>query len=142
MLIPDYYIRNVPERLSIYTELDNVQTEEQLTQFKKNLKDRFGNELPPQVEELCNGLRLRWVAKKLGFERIIFKNQKLKCYFIENPESYFYETANFGKMMGYIQNNPKKCSIKQTNKSLILSFENISTMQAAYSLLKEVQEML
>jgi transcription-repair coupling factor (superfamily II helicase) len=142
MLIPDYYIRNVPERLSIYTELDNVQTEEQLTQFKKNLKDRFGNELPPQVEELCNGLRLRWVAKKLGFERIIFKNQKLKCYFIENPESYFYETANFGKMMGYIQNNPKKCSIKQTNKSLILSFENISTMQAAYSLLKEVQEGL
>lgn len=137
MLIPDYYIRNINERLSIYTELDNVDDEEKLQQFKTNLKDRFG-EVPKQVEELFNGLRLRWVAKKLGFERIVFKNKKLKCYFIENPASYFYETPVFGKIMGYVQSNPKKCSVKQTNKSLILTFENIKTMQEANALLSEV----
>jgi transcription-repair coupling factor (superfamily II helicase) len=141
MLIPDYYIRNINERLSIYTELDNVADEEKLQQFKTNLKDRFG-EVPKQVEELFNGLRLRWVAKRLGFERIVFKTKKLKCYFIENPESYFYETPVFGKIMAYVQNNPKKCSVKQTNKSLILTFENIKTMQEANELLNEVNEYL
>ena len=141
MLIPDYYIRNINERLSIYTELDNVADEEKLQQFKTNLKDRFGD-IPKQVEELFNGLRLRWVAKRLGFERIVFKTKKLKCYFIENPESYFYETPVFGKIMAYVQNNPKKCSVKQTNKSLILTFENIKTMQEANELLNEVNEYL
>jgi transcription-repair coupling factor (superfamily II helicase) len=139
MLIPDHYIRNINERLSIYTELDNVENEEKLQEFKSQLIDRFGN-LPQQVEELFNGIRLRWVAKKLGFERIIFKNRKLRCYFLENPESYYYETSVFGKIMNYVQQHPKKCSVKQTGKSLILTFENINKMHEAFNLLHEVEE--
>jgi transcription-repair coupling factor (superfamily II helicase) len=139
MLIPDHYIRNINERLSIYTELDNIENEEKLQEFKSQLIDRFGT-LPQQVEELFNGIRLRWAAKKLGFERIIFKNRKLRCYFLENPESYYYETPVFGKIMNYVQAHAKKSSMKQTGKSLILTFENIHTMHEAFGLLKEVDE--
>jgi transcription-repair coupling factor (superfamily II helicase) len=138
MLIPDHYIRNINERLIIYTELDNVPNEEKLQEFKTNLIDRFGT-LPAQVEELFNGIRLRWAAKKLGFERIIFKNFRLRCYFLENPESYYYETNVFGKVMSFVQAHPGKCSVRQTNKSLILTFDNIRTMHEAFGLLKEVE---
>jgi transcription-repair coupling factor (superfamily II helicase) len=139
MLIPDYYIRNINERLSIYTELDNIENEEKLQQFKSNLKDRFGN-IPPQVEELCNGIRLRWVAKKLGFEKIILKHSKLKCYFPENPESSYYTSAIFDNIMQYIQQHPLKYYLKQTSKSLILSVENVNTMHQASDVLQEIWE--
>src|SRR5690606_23490253 len=121
-----------------YTELDNIESEEKLLEFKTNLMDRFGD-LPPQVEELFNGIRLRWLAKKLGFERIIFKNGNLRCFFLENPESYFYETSVFGKLMTYVQNNPKKCRVKQTDKSLIITFDNIHKMHEAFHLLKDME---
>ncbi|HRH54373.1 MAG TPA: transcription-repair coupling factor, partial [Chitinophagales bacterium] len=94
MLIPDAYITNINERMSIYTRLDNVANEEQITQFKNELTDRFGK-VPRQVEELFNGIRLRWLAKDMGLERIIFKSRKLRCYFVENPESVFYDSPLF-----------------------------------------------
>lgn len=87
MLIPDAYITNINERMSIYTRLDNVANEEQITQFKTELTDRFGK-VPRQVEELFNGIRLRWLAKDMGLERIIFKGRKLRCYFVENPSRF------------------------------------------------------
>ncbi len=101
MLIPDSYISNIQERLNIYTELDSIDDEEKLSAFAKNLEDRFGT-LPSQVSELFDGLRLRWVCKLMGFERLTLKSQKLRCFFIANPQSPFYETAFFQSMVRFI----------------------------------------
>ncbi|HEB62525.1 MAG TPA: transcription-repair coupling factor, partial [Bacteroidetes bacterium] len=89
MLLPDEYVNNIQERLNLYTELDQVDSEEHLEKFAAKLKDRFGK-IPRQVNELFDALRLRWVCKQLGFERVILKNQKLRCYFISDPQSSFF----------------------------------------------------
>lgn len=138
MLIPDFYIRNINERLSIYKELDHIENESALVQFAENLKDRFGP-LPEQIVELFNALRLRWIAKKLGFERIIIKNQLLKCFFINNPKSYYYETPLFGKVISFVQTNGQRCIVKQNNENLILTIKHIPSMEKAFQFLTEME---
>lgn len=74
MMIPDAYVSNIQERLNLYQSLDKLENEEAIQKFCEQIKDRFGP-IPSQVEELLNGLRLRWVAKRLGFERVVLKKK-------------------------------------------------------------------
>lgn len=139
MLIPPEYVQNTEERLRLYTELDAIETEEKLQTFARKLEDRFGK-LPRQINELFDGLRIRWIAKKIGFERIILKNGKLRCYFLENPKSPYYESPYFPKVMAHIQSSKKKCTLKQSGNSLILVYDNIKTMHETEIIFKDIDE--
>ncbi|MCB0502647.1 MAG: transcription-repair coupling factor [Bacteroidetes bacterium] len=141
LMIPEPYVKSSEERLRLYTELDDINNEEELEAFKVKLIDRFGP-LPRTVEELFNALRLRWLAIQLGFERISLKKKKLRCYFIQNPESAFYDSPIFGLIMAYVQKQAGKCSIKQSNKFLILTYENVPTITIARVVLKELTEAI
>jgi transcription-repair coupling factor (superfamily II helicase) len=135
MLIPLEYVSSSEERLRLYSELDELTHEAALQDFRSQLKDRFGP-VPRQVDELFDGLRIRWMAKKAGFERIILKNGKLRCYFIENPNSPFYESASFQKVMAHIQRG-RKATLKQSKDTLILIYEGVRTMHQAEKVLEE-----
>ena len=139
MLIPDQYVRSTPERLSLYTELSNVETEEKLQDFKRGLIDRFGP-IPMETNELFHGLRLQWTAKRLGFERIIIKGNSMKCFFIEDQNSYFYESHTFQGILQYVQEHPRNYSLKQTAKHLVLTCDRIATMSEAHKKLHEIQK--
>jgi len=89
MLIPDDYVNNIQERLNLYTEMDSLESEEQLSKYKDMLSDRFGV-IPPEVLELFEGLRLRWICRELGFEKLSLKNHVMRAYFIFNAQSSFY----------------------------------------------------
>ena len=80
MHLPNEYVSSVNERLALYTSMNKIKTEAELDKFAKDLQDRFGK-IPQSVYELFHGLRLQWVAKELGFERIILKSNKLRCFF-------------------------------------------------------------
>ena len=137
MLIPPYYVANTAERLSLYTQLDNIATEEKLVLFEKELTDRFGKP-PQQVRELFNAVRLRWVAKRLGFERVSLKGRKMRCYFVDNQESSYYNSDIFGLMMQYIQHHAKKSHLKEVKAKLLAIFEDIHSIQQARTLLNEI----
>ena len=141
MLIPAEYVENTQERLNLYTQLDDLQNEEQLEQFSNALNDRFGK-LPEQVIELFDGLRLRWIAKEIGFERIILKEGKLRCYFVLNPQSAYYESEKFRKTMSFINGAGKdnKLSLKHSPKSLIMVRENVRTLKGARRILELVKQ--
>jgi transcription-repair coupling factor (superfamily II helicase) len=139
MLIPDGYVNSTQERLIIYTELDRLETEDELNTYRSNLQDRFGP-IPEQVEELFNGLRLRWIAKKFGFERIILKNDVLRCYFISNPQSFFFETPVFQNLMTYISTSgqAKGLAIKESKSFLIVTKRGVKNLTATKSLLEDI----
>ncbi len=141
MLIPDDYIASIAERMTIYTRLDNIANEEQVTAFRTELADRFGK-VPRQVEELFNGIRLRWFAKDLGMERIIFKSRKLRCYFIENSASVFYDSPLFQNIMQAVAQKQTTGLLKQTDKHLILIFEQVQSMQHAKTLLESFHQVV
>jgi transcription-repair coupling factor (superfamily II helicase) len=143
MLLPDEYVSSISERLSLYTELDDIETEDALQQFEDKLRDRFGK-IPPEVKELFEGLRLRWICKQLGFERVILKNNKLRCYFIENPQSVFYESQLFKNIMQFIakEGNKQGLSVKQSARNIILVKDQVRSLKKAREVLKEMAEAL
>ncbi len=141
MLIPDHYVTNTQERLSLYQELDTLVEEEAIIGFRSNLKDRFGP-IPQQVEELFNGLRLRWRCKMMGFEKLTLKNRILRCYFIGNPQSSFFETAYFQSLLKYVSTKGHQLgvSLKQSRNYLILKKEDVASLKEAKIVLERMDE--
>ncbi|MBK9256451.1 MAG: transcription-repair coupling factor [Saprospiraceae bacterium] len=141
MLIPDSYVSNIQERLLLYTQLDKLETEEAIEKFNAMLKDRFGP-VPEQINELFNGLRLRQLAKRLGFERVILKNRKMNCYFISNPQSSYFETETFKNIMQYVSTTGVRqgLKMKQSNQYLIMTREQIRSLKEARTLLFNMTE--
>lgn len=139
MLIPDHYISNIQERLSLYTELDKLETEDHIAEFTNNLRDRFGP-VPPQIDEIFDGLRVRALARKLGFERIVLKNNKLNCYFVTNAQSVYFESKTFHSIMQWVASHGQATgiSLRQSTNYLILTKENVRSLQEARKILEEL----
>ncbi len=141
LLFPDDYINNITERLNLYNKLSTLKTEAELCLFEKELLDRFG-ELPVQVEDLLNSVRIKWAAIAMGLERVIMKQNKLIGYFIANQESDFYKSQAFTKVLTYAQTHPGKVTIKekQTRNGLrlIISFDEIKNVTCALQALHAV----
>ncbi len=139
ILIPSEYISNIPERLNIYKEIDDLEREEQLVSYIKNLRDRFGP-VPEQVEELMNAIRLRWKGKLLGFEKIMLKGSVLKAYFIANPESPYYRSPVFSGLITYIQSNPNRIKLTEKNNKLSVSFAGVKSVGQANELFEHLMK--
>ncbi len=141
LLFPDDYINNISERLNLYTQLNNLKTEEELKTFEKDLIDRFG-ELPKQVTDLLNSVQIKWLATKIGFEKIVMKQGKLIGYFINDQQSRFYQSKNFTKVLQFVQTQPGVCKMKekQTRNGLrlMLTFDNIKTVKQALNALRPI----
>ena len=139
MLIPDAYIQNIQERLQLYTELDSIENEELLEKFQEKLKDRFGP-IPKEIYELFDALRIRWICKKLGFERLSLKNSKLRCYFIGNAQSPFFESPLFQNILAFVgsEGAMKGFTLKQSRNYLILIKERVKNLTTARNLLEEI----
>ncbi|MEI7660876.1 MAG: TRCF domain-containing protein, partial [Bacteroidota bacterium] len=138
ILIPDYYITNITERLNLYKELDSVETEENLMNFRERLTDRFGP-LPPQTETLLHTIRLRWMARKLGFEKLILRNQRLTAYFISNPESTYFQSLQFTCILEAIKTDLVSCKMKEEKGRLSLSFRDVAGISEALGKLEAFQ---
>ena len=141
LLFPDSYVNNIAERLNLYTQLNNLKTEEELQKFESELIDRFG-ELPEQVTDLLNSVQIKWLATKIGFEKVIMKQNKLIGYFIYDQQSSFYQSTNFTKVLQFVQKHPQSCKMKEkqtrSGLRLILTFENIKSVKQALEALKPI----
>jgi transcription-repair coupling factor (superfamily II helicase) len=141
LLIPDWYVESVPERMRLYRELDSITKPEELAAFETKLKDRFGS-LPEQVVELLNVVQLRWLAQSLGMEKVFLKNQSFVGYFISNQLSPFYRSPVFAGIIAYIQRNPKAFQLKEMRERLSLIASNIKKIQEALEMLKQLEAFL
>ncbi len=127
ILIPDTYIENITERLSLYTQLDDIEEEAELQLFEEELRDRFGP-IPAQVNDLFKALRCRKMAKELGFEKLILKNEQMRLYFVSNPDSPYFESETFNYIMQYIQTQTNNARLKQVGKNFMLIVDRIQSM--------------
>ena len=109
--------------------------------FEAEIIDRFGA-IPTQVEDLLDSVRIKWLAKELGLEKIILKNKRMVGYFVSNQQSDFYQTEAFSRMLKYVQKNPKSCVMKEktTKKGLrlLITFIRIDTVSTALKILQKV----
>lgn len=139
ILIPDNYVPSVSERLLLYKELNEIETEEELEKFKFMLNDRFGN-IPAQTLELFDIVRLRWLARQMGIEKLVLKKDLLTLYFIAKKESPFYNSKTFQHVIDYTMKNPRKCILKEQNNRLFMKIDGILSVSDSISLLKSILE--
>jgi transcription-repair coupling factor (superfamily II helicase) len=137
VLIPDEYVTNIAERYNLYTELSNIENEIELDEFRQRLADRFGP-VPKQVIELINTWRLQYLGKMIGFEKISFKKGVLRGYFIANKQSAYFETAQFGRVLEFLQAHPRISNLKEVKNTLRLAVEHVTTLDMAIELLQEL----
>ncbi|MEN8138054.1 MAG: transcription-repair coupling factor [Bacteroidota bacterium] len=135
ILLPDDYVNNISERLSLYNRLNEVKNEDELLEYQSNLVDRFG-ELPIQTIDLLDSMKIKWLATDLGFERLVMKKGKLIAYFVSNQESDYFQSDVFTKILGFVQKNPLECKLKErTNKAgntlLTLVLDDVDTIGKA-----------
>ena len=134
---PADYINSTQERVSLYSELDRTKTEDALMKFTDHLIDRFGP-IPKQVNDLLNTVRLRWIAKDLGFEKILLRHHNMTAYFVSNQASKYYESPTYMQIMQYIMSHPKRTALKETNDKLQLTVKEVETVTQALELLREM----
>ncbi len=137
--IPDYYVNDVSERLSLYQELDRIESMEKLTEFEERMKDRFGT-IPDEVKELFFSFELRWLAQKLGLERLVIKSEKMVGWFIADPKSTFYQTDVFSELLKKIMNMGQGYRLIQKQDKLRLVIEPITNVREAYKKLEALYE--
>ncbi len=138
IVIPEYYVENVAERIKLYRELDNISIEKELECFKERLIDRFG-EIPKCVNDLMVVVRIRWKAMDLGIEKIILKNKKMRCYFVNDQKSAYYKSSAFKDILTFVQNQTIECSMQELNDKLSVVFDGVYKVEQIDEILGKVR---
>ena len=127
--------------MALYNKLGTLQKEEELLVFETEIIDRFG-EIPTEVCDLLDSVRIKWLAKELGLEKIILKQKRMLGYFVANQQSDFYQTQAFSKMLQYVKNNGKSCVMKEKETKnglrLLITFIRIDSVKTALHVLNKI----
>jgi transcription-repair coupling factor (superfamily II helicase) len=139
LLIPEDYVEQTSERLSLYKQLDSVSSEEELDEFREMLVDRFGP-FPSKIGELLLTLKLRWLASDWGFEKVILKQKKMVCWFVSDEQSGFFNSTKFQHILLYLQNNRQAGRMKEHKNKLSLVFDPVEDIKTALEKLEHIKE--
>ncbi len=139
LLFPDHYINSVNERLNLYNELGMVKDEEGLLVYEQKLIDRFGP-LPKEAQALMNSIRIKWIATRLGIEKLVMKQAKMIGYFVGDQQSDYYQSPRFHKVLQFVQQNGNLCKMREKETKnglrLLLTFENVKSIKKALELME------
>ncbi len=136
--LPPSYVPQESERISLYQQLDNMERTEQIENFRANLRDRFG-EIPEPSEELIRIVPLRMAARRLGVERILLKGGKMYVYFVGDDNKAYYQSKAFGRMITYLQLNPKRVNIRQKADKRSFLIDRVPTVKEALSIFNTIE---
>lgn len=137
IMFPDEYVSNIPERIRLYKELNDIRDEEKLAAFESHMTDRFGL-LPPPALSLLDLVRLKWLASETGVEKIILKNEILVATFVNDPASDFYRSSLFISVMNFVNRHSDRMTVRQNNNKLSLTVRDVSSVDRAIELFKKI----
>ena len=137
LLLPADYVPQESERIALYQELDSIERERDLLEFRERLVDRFGK-IPRVTAELLRIPRLRRLARRLGIEKVSLKQDKMFVYFVDDSNVAYYQSPMFGKLLRFLQENPRRCQIRERNGRRSFAISHVSTVEEAVALLDGV----
>ena len=140
LLLPSSYVPQESERIILYKELDSIEREIDLQAFKERLVDRFGK-IPPETAELLRVPRLRRLARQLGIEKVSLKQERMYLYFVDESNKAYYQSPMFGKIINFMQQNARRCNIRENNNRRSISIAMVTTVEAAVDILTTIQSM-
>lgn len=141
VLIPEDYVQSISERLSLYTRLDEVEQDSDLSLLVQEMKDRFGP-LPTEVQDLVELVRLRWLAQSLGIEKVLLKNNMLKLYFVNSPQEQSRQPGLVVAIVQWVQQTKGQCQLREKGAHLILQVDRIQLIEDIFEILRKLKSML
>ena len=137
LLLPAEYVPTESERISLYQELDGIERESDLLEFRSRLTDRFGA-IPDVTLELLRIPTLRRLARRLGIEKVALKQGKMFTYFVDDNNKAYYQSEMFGRMVNYLTTNPRRVQIREKNGRKSFAFLNIPSVETAVAILQSI----
>ena len=137
LLLPANYVAGSSERMLLYRELDGLTLDKDVEAFRARLEDRFGP-VPPETEELLRVVPLRRIAARLGAEKVFLKGGRMTLFFVSAPDSPFYQSQAFGKVIAYLMRYPRRCDLREQKGRRSLAVKEVGTVQEAVSILQEI----
>ncbi len=137
LLLPPDYVPQESERISLYKELDGIERELDLQNFKLRLEDRFG-QIPRVTAELLRIPRLRYLARRLGIEKVILKQQSMYLYFVDETNKAYYQSPMFGRILNFYQAYPRRCRLREKNGRRSLAVNDVPTVEEAVDILNRI----
>jgi transcription-repair coupling factor (superfamily II helicase) len=139
LLFPDEYINNISERLNLYNELSLIKNEAELQAYETKLIDRFGP-LPKPAISLLNSIKIKWIASKVGIEKLVMKQGKMIGYFVSDQQSNYYTSPQFHKVLQFVQKQSQLCQMKEKQTPnglrLLLTFDHVKSIRKALELME------
>ncbi|AVM58931.1 transcription-repair coupling factor [Bacteroides heparinolyticus] len=137
LLLPADYVTGSSERMLLYRELDGLTLDTEAEAFRSRLEDRFGP-VPPETEELLRIVSLRRLAVRLGVEKVFLKGGRMSMFFVSNPDSPYFQSQAFGKMIAYMMKYTRRCDLREQNNKRSMSVKDVSSVEEAVSVLQEI----
>ncbi len=140
LLLPALYVPQESERVALYQELDSIEREDDLKAFADRLVDRFGK-IPHETDELLRIPRLRRLARQLGIEKVALKQGAMYIYFVDESNKAYYQSPMFGRILNYLQLNPKRCRIRERQGKRSIAIDNVNTVATAVDILSTIHSL-
>ena len=140
LMFPADYVPQENERISLYRELDNMESQRDVDEFEERLRDRFG-EIPDVGRELIRIVPLRRTARRLGIEKIALMKGQMYAYFVGEENKAYYNSRAFGRIINYLQHNPQRCQLRQKNNKRSMLIDNVTTVLQALDILRTITAM-
>ncbi len=139
ILIPDTYIEQTAERLVFYKKLEASKNKSEIDKFTDEITDRFGP-IPKEVNSLIASLKLRWLAKDLGFEKVVIKNNKMIAWLVYQQDSTFYSGPIFSGLLKYMQHKPTDLKMKENKNKLSLNFGHTNSVERGLEKVEKISK--
>ncbi len=137
LLLPADYVTGSSERMLLYRELDGLTLDTEVAAFRERLEDRFGP-VPPETEELLRVVALRRMAARLGVEKVFLKGGRMTLIFVSNPDSPYYQSQAFGRVIAYMMQFTRRCDLREQNNRRSMVVKEVASVEQAVDVLQEM----
>ena len=137
MYFPPTYVPSDSERMLLYRELDGLKSNDEVERYRTRMRDRFGK-IPPVAEELMRVVPLRQLGKSLGCEKIILKQGRMALFLVSNPNSPYYQSLAFDKLLNFITRNPRRCNLREQKGKRSIVVTDVKTVEEAIGVLMRI----
>ena len=89
-------------------------------------------------------VKIRWMAERLGIEKLVIKSQNLKAYLLNSDNAAYYNSAQFSGILDYVKRFPTISKIQDGKTSVILNvegIENIYQVEAVFGEMLKIKSL-
>ena len=140
LMFPASYVPQESERITLYRELDNMETDDQVEAFEERMVDRFGK-IPEMASELIRIVPLRRTARCLGIEKLVIRQTRMHLFLVGEENVAYYQSPAFGRLLHYVQQNPKRCGLSEKNGRRSIIISNVTSVSTALTILRTITHL-